>query len=66
VAVTGIAGPGGGTPQKPVGTVHLAVRHYPSHTVRHECVHFKGDRNAIRRQTVEKSLAMLQAMLAEL
>lgn len=55
VAVTGIAGPGGGTPGKPVGTVWIAWKRrggYP-HA---EVFHFPGDRDAVRRQTVAAAL----------
>lgn len=58
LAVSGIAGPGGGSPEKPVGTVWLvwggAAR---THAVRRL---FPGDRDAIRRQAVS---AALQGML---
>src|SRR5262245_14230723 len=47
VAVTGIAGPGGGTPQKPVGLVFLAIA-AASAPARAERAHFHGDRDAIR------------------
>jgi len=55
VAVTGIAGPGGGTDDKPVGTVWVAWKRrggYP-HA---EVFHFGGDREAVRRQTVAAAL----------
>ncbi|KZD09807.1 CinA family protein [Oceanibaculum pacificum] len=58
VAVTGIAGPGGATPTKPVGLVHFAVARTGSKTVAHHEV-FPGDRSAVRRATVEKALAMI-------
>ncbi|MCK9606690.1 MAG: CinA family protein [Methylomonas sp.] len=51
MAVTGIAGPDGGTGEKPVGTVFIAwqVRGQPSHCVKQQ---FSGDRLAVRRQVV--------------
>lgn len=61
VAVTGIAGPGGGSPDKPVGTVWLAWAS-PEGTLA-ECRHFHGDRDAIRRATVETSLQRLHELL---
>ena len=62
VAVTGIAGPTGGTPDKPVGVVWVAWKRrgrYPTA----EVFHFEGDREAIRRQTVAKALAGLMNLL---
>lgn len=55
VAVSGVAGPGGGTPTKPVGMVCLAwaLKHG---SVIAETRHFAGDRESVRRQTVERSL----------
>ena len=55
VAVTGIAGPGGGTSDKPVGTVWIGWKRrggYPQA----EVFHFDGDREAVRRQTVAAAL----------
>jgi nicotinamide-nucleotide amidase len=51
VAVSGVAGPAGGTPKKPVGTVCLAwgVRDAMPSAVTY---HFAGDREAVRRQSV--------------
>lgn len=63
VAVTGIAGPGGGTPEKPVGTVWVAWKRrggYPTA----ELFHFAGDREAVRRQTVAAALEGLEALAA--
>ena len=62
VAVTGIAGPGGGTPDKPVGTVWVAWKRrggYPAA----EVFCFDGDREAVRRQTVEAALRGLGPLL---
>ena len=55
VAVSGIAGPGGGTPEKPLGTVWFAWadRERPVAAVE-RC--FVGDREAVRRQAVEHAL----------
>ncbi|BBG66198.1 molybdopterin binding motif, CinA N-terminal domain / C-terminal domain of CinA type S [Hydrogenimonas sp.] len=50
VAVSGIAGPGGGTPQKPVGTVIIGAMS-DTHTIVEE-LHFEGDRNYIQDQSV--------------
>ena len=55
VAVTGIAGPSGGTEDKPVGTVWIGWKRrggYP----RAEVFHFDGDRDAVRRQTVAAAI----------
>jgi len=60
VAVTGIAGPGGATPGKPVGTVWMAIG-LRGHRVTSTLLQLQGDRAAVRRQTVE---AALQALLA--
>ena len=62
VAVSGTAGPGGGTPEKPVGTVWLAW-------ALNDCApitatwRFAGDRAAVRRQTVEHALAGVLELL---
>lgn len=61
VAVTGIAGPGGGSVDKPVGTVWLAWAS-PEGTVV-ERQQFHGDRDTIRRATVATSLQRLHELL---
>ena len=58
VSVTGIAGPTGGTPAKPVGTVFIAVARKDGKTLCTEN-HFLGDRDAVRAQTVEKAITLL-------
>jgi nicotinamide-nucleotide amidase len=60
VAVTGVAGPGGGSAEKPVGLVHLAVARR-GEKVQSEHHVFPGDRAAIRRATVERALELLLA-----
>ncbi|HEX4575136.1 MAG TPA: competence/damage-inducible protein A [Gemmatimonadales bacterium] len=63
IAVTGIAGPGGGLPDKPVGTVWLATRvHTAERTVRRV---FPGDRDEIRRRAAQAALDLLRRQLAE-
>ncbi len=54
VAVTGIAGPGGGTPEKPVGLVYVGVA--SERGVRTVKLNLSGDRDAVRRRTVERAL----------
>jgi len=58
VAVTGIAGPTGGTPGKPVGTVWLAVALRDAGT-RTELLQLTGDRAAVRSQSVQRALQSL-------
>lgn len=55
VAVSGIAGPGGGSPEKPVGTVWIGWAHADGGT-RAQCFLFDGDREQIRRATVAAAL----------
>ena len=63
VAVTGIAGPDGAVPGKPVGTVWLgwATRHGGAIRVRTQLKHFRGDRDSVRRKTVRLALQGLLA-----
>ena len=58
VAVTGIAGPSGGTEGKPVGTVWIGWKRRGGYA-HARLFHFQGDRDAIRRQTVAAALAGL-------
>jgi nicotinamide-nucleotide amidase len=62
VAVTGIAGPGGATPTKPVGLVHLACARRDAATV-HERHVFSGDRAAVRAASVDRAMALLLRQL---
>lgn len=58
VAVTGIAGPDGGLPDKPVGTVWFAWK-FPKKPIISEVCHFSGDRVAVRSQTIAHALSKL-------
>jgi len=58
VAVSGIAGPTGGTPDKPVGTICCAWA-WPGQPIFAETCHFHGDRTLIRRQTVIHALSQI-------
>lgn len=55
VAVSGVAGPDGGSADKPVGTVWLAWGDTDHQQA--ECFHFPGDRQAVREQAVRQALA---------
>ena len=61
VAVTGIAGPGGGTADKPVGLVHIAAAREDGEILhgRHQ---FEGDRDAVRAQSVTAALEMVSQL----
>ena len=62
VAVSGVAGPGGGSPDKPVGTVWLAWAEKGGKLTA-KSIRFHGDRDRVRRQTVMAALEGLVAML---
>jgi nicotinamide-nucleotide amidase len=63
VSTTGIAGPGGAVPGKPVGTVCFGWR--VGHNTHTERVVFEGDRHAVREQTVVHALAGLLKLLEQ-
>ena len=62
VAVTGVAGPTGGSPAKPVGTVWFGFA-VPGQVLTEKC-HFEGDRAAVRGATVQHALRRLVLLLA--
>ena len=64
IAVTGIAGPGGAVPGKPVGTVWLAIAR-TGRATQAEMLHFSGDRAAVREQTVRLGLQRLLACVSD-
>jgi competence/damage-inducible protein CinA-like protein len=63
VAVTGIAGPGGGTPEKPVGLIHIHAAGPGGALARK--LHLPGDREAIRGRATAAALHLLRALLAQ-
>jgi nicotinamide-nucleotide amidase len=61
VGITGIAGPEGGTPEKPVGTVFIAVSSPRGEAVRR--FRFMGNRVAVRERSVQTALDMVRRQL---
>jgi nicotinamide-nucleotide amidase len=59
VAVTGIAGPDGGTAEKPVGLVHIAAKHYNGTMLHREMRYGEIGRSAVRFSTVHTALEMM-------
>jgi nicotinamide-nucleotide amidase len=64
VGVTGVAGPSGGSPEKPVGTVHIAVAS-PTGTT-HQVFRFPGSRDRVRWQATQAALNMTRRVLMEM
>ncbi|WP_018084402.1 CinA family protein [Desulfurispora thermophila] len=63
IGITGIAGPGGGSREKPVGTVYIALKTTQDTLCR--LYNFSGDREQVRHQAVAAALDMLKAYLTE-
>ena len=63
LSTTGIAGPTGGTPEKPVGLVWIGL-HFNDKTFAHEC-HFEGDRESVKMKTVKALLSTLLDLLTQ-
>lgn len=57
IGITGIAGPSGGTPEKPVGLVYIAVTGPAELSVERRV--FEGDRQAVKEQSAERALELL-------
>lgn len=66
ISVTGIAGPGGGTDDKPVGLVYIGYGHRGHDMIHSAELRFSGSRDDIRRQTVEAALKHLLKFLDRL
>ncbi|MGB8932014.1 MAG: nicotinamide-nucleotide amidohydrolase family protein, partial [Anaeromyxobacteraceae bacterium] len=62
VGVTGVAGPSGGTPEKPVGTVHLAIASAAGTTAFQRA--YRGDRERVRRHAAYDALDLLRRALS--
>ena len=63
VAITGVAGPGGGTPMKPVGTVHFATAR-ANQSVHHRMeIWDEDDRETIQLKAVQTALELLRERL---
>ncbi len=63
IAVTGVAGPGGGTQDKPVGLVHIACAGTGRPTIHRRNI-FSGDRTDIRHQTIFTAFGIIAQVLA--
>jgi len=61
IGITGIAGPTGGTPKKPVGTVFIAIDSKYKKICKK--FHFTGNRTAVRKKAALKSLELLQSLI---
>ena len=61
IATTGIAGPGGGTEEKPVGLVYIGISRYSD--IRIIKLHLSGNRQQVRKETVERVLQLIESSL---
>jgi nicotinamide-nucleotide amidase len=65
VGITGIAGPDGGSPEKPVGLVYVAVARFAAATLVRECRFTSNDRTEIRLESVREAIALVREALAK-
>ena len=63
IAITGIAGPGGGSDEKPVGLVHITAARAGEATLHRECRFGDIGRRQVRLKSVETALEMLQSLV---
>jgi len=63
LAITGIAGPGGGTPERPVGTVYVSASSRSE--TRTERFRFSGDREHVRQRAIDAALEMALDLLTD-
>ena len=65
VAITGIAGPGGGSKQKPVGLVHFAAASRDGRRIARKQLYGKIGRHRVRQRSVAEALALLSELAAD-
>jgi nicotinamide-nucleotide amidase len=65
VAITGIAGPGGGSKQKPVGLVHFAAARRDGRRIARKRLYGKIGRHRVRQRSVAEALALLLELAAD-
>ncbi|HRD75806.1 MAG TPA: CinA family protein [Hyphomicrobiaceae bacterium] len=66
IAVTGVAGPGGGTALKPVGLVHIAAATLGGQPLHQECRFGDIGRSAIRLETIKVALALVRRLTIDM